>query len=1201
MAYKVVVGASAGLYWVFKRETYPHEHVIPQLLPESCHSTKEPRTWAMLEPRQKKDGTDSGVIHKVQSHASEVPKLQRVVVETTLRNLDEDSACEGDLTIDTALTSISPPHAHEFPVVEVDPERLSQLLNALQVTEGQCQGEHSTELDWLNLAFSNRQENEWPYDIPSFEDWRAGIIHESLVIEEDAVGAAEAGVLPQPTEQTTSPSEVESEREEINLDTAFKMRATDLEDDDELIDMPVDVSIIIADSAAFHSLIVKLERARKAIFVGARGQISQQEPRLQRYILGDVIAQAGVEFANLPKERWNAEGWAYATGVVKYSQLHVAHEYRSVKGYFQRPRLEESERSCDWSWESKFEEFQRLPYPRVYSTDHHPSQPKDENVLITTSCHHENYLGYPIDDKTSTSPEVSLWVTHLARRRKAMFDPLTRKGVIVSQATKTVDSYQYTGPPEILEMYQGTQLENAIVGHVNRVYTPSGSWQYWEYQDEAVPMLPSDVTWFANAEHGFEGMQPPYFMCPHECRDIVVNGDCGIHGPPRRLFPFGEKAKPHFCGSPLRYELLNSQSSLDAKTEAKPFETHLLSIAEEVDDMDDAEPELAVTHLPSMAEKIYSGPAAPVEYDLVHLLAISEGASSVEQLEKSGPCGILDGLSEEAIDLENDEFYGASVEDSGTASTTIEAELIGTPPTHWQSAATGSTNDILSCVMSRPEKSLRTVPRSLDDVDFGEDEDYTSSWTKTIRKSENPRAAHLARFSEDSVNQQPECPENPMAKCLAKWSDEMDVQDHDFEGDLGYFETDMVVFRGTPENEMEEHGGESVSEVGDPTVDEVSAPHPASNGFDSLISSPTGTTTRSELALDDAANEAVGDVSDLATVAHTQSEVGSGSSTPDHPASSSGHTFSSPSGDESSNTTPDHRLDIQLEITALEERLSELYAKKYASEYTSLDQFQEENVVEERIPLFPIVGHETPPAAKVVTGILAQAGKHPELDEYFFALTAAMVSKDLRIKPAEELELDPALIDANDFEGYGESPVPDGFRLLHPAMLFDAEAARLAEAAEAVRVAEALKAANVLMDAEMEDATLAEELQDLEDNAAINGTHIFLERGNADVALQTDADVTWPILMEAPVAEGEPVDVITEQTPIVPATEAFAEPFPTRAYVHYSDILELQSAPAFNEHLYGTIDLGIAKKVEKLARKLKIWGNVRSGKLGLGA
>ena len=1179
------------------------------------------------------------------SHAPKIPEFAEVIRETLVRAPSDDIS-EGDSepVADTALTSFSPTNQYDFPRFNFKPVELSQVLQSLQLEDEEHVNEPPRELSWLNLAISDRQEKLWP-DIPYTEpeDWEPRTPHKPVATK-GILDGLQAIVASPTIEQGVPPSVVKLEREEIDVTAAFSgMGATDLDDDFEEPEVTVEVSkadsvdigaievdvgtlstvnTIEVDATEINAsnseesqiielspetlkLIDDLEKDRQALFTNVRKELLQQKPQLQKYVLVDVVAGASEKFGKLEDRFQDAIHWALAVGSVTYTSLHEAHTQYVNNGDYQRPKLEESERPCGWDSASKAYEAEPLYCPVPHLTEQSATQLKDNDVLVHSTLHHESYLGQPIKHKTSTSPEISLWVTLFASRKNAPFPPFTREGVLASQATKFVDPYQYTGPQHLLDKFTGTKLQNEIAGYVNRIYTGEGSWQYWHYEHhEGVPKRHSDVEDYTSFEDGCDGMQLPHYIVPKDCKwnDIVCNGDCGFLGPPigafrgRAIFKtcvcgaiekgtqcickFYQKANPLIFGSPLRNEVSSASNSEGDETEVLPFVARLPSIAEEEEEPE-LEPKPAVVHLPSMAEEIDDGPAKPVEGSPI---MIPTENSSAKQFADAKLCGILDGFSEEAIDQENDEFYGAlaSNKENSSLARCEESEdfnVEGTSlPAH-----------------KDPELNPMTV-EDADHVKFDEDPDYTDSWTKQVRRSSDLTAAHLAKLSEDSVEDLPARPENPMAAQLAKWSDEEDARDQDFEGDLEFSEHDLA----DPEDvsEVLEHESMDREERSEPEYVEVNddeniAQAPTSSEFEPSKDSPSGTGKQGEH--DYTAEAANG---------------GHDSSSQDNAASSwsSDGDSSPPNKDESTLTTPDHNLNIDQEIAQVQARINQLLRIKYEREYPTLEDFGKFGGTEERIPLFPIVENKQPRAAKVLTGILTMATRQdPELDKYIQNLTDAMASKDLRVKPelvqAPTPEPKPKLesvilVEAVDAED-SEALVPNAFSIVHPSMLFESEVAKLAEVRKAEEAAEAAEAAQVaealrITDAAMQAAALAGELQDLEDNAAVNGGHVFFEPVNAGVPFEADEASPF-VTAEISIADEELEEALIYS--LIP--EGAVEVVPVLSYGYHSDTLELQSAPDFNEHLYGTIDFGIAKSVKKLARKLKFWGKVQSGKLDL--
>ena len=1263
LAYKVVHGASTGLYWVFKRETYPLEHTISPSLPECYPRALEACTTVLskvdLEPQRITKDSNSKVHQDEQLLGPEVPETIRdgpiplVVVPENAFTHDSES------TINAGYSPSSHRYLHDFAMNEIERRRLSDPLIKLQI-EGQENADNvSNGLNWLDLAYSDPRMGGLLHEMSSSEDWKADIVDDLVLAK---VIEAKSNFPAEPTKPTAYLSITESEPEDIDPDGALRLVTRDLVDHDHqvehCIEHKLNVSQIMKNSPAFHDLVAGLEKARQAIFVDVRNQTAQK-PRLEKYILGDITGQASEEFANLRTGLWNAKGWAITVGNVKYDKLIEAHKYHYNKGYYQHPRLEEAERSCDWSWESKVSEVGGPLYPRTSLNEDLPSPPKNAGIADAGLHHHVNYLNYPVKTKTSTSPEISLWLTNFACRRNASFDPLTRQGVLVSQATKHIDPYQYTGPPEFLDVYSGTQLQNAITGYVNRVYSPRGSWQPWEYRDEAVPMLPDRVAWYTNFEHGYQGMQLPYFLEARDHEDVVVNGDCGTLGPVDRSYLSGRTADPVFR-SPLRQEIYNLSDAGDSETNGKPFVAHLPSTVEKADD-EDYEP--ASSHSPSLTEENDDRQAGPVE---AHSPVLLKAHSTVEPLIEPEWSDSLVGLSEEDVNKENNDIYGNSmvatttdvplsrdmdediqglgidldsipsatgphspeisvfddVSDEDEVSNTDESkpdedhskedglecgEILFSSERPSSAAHTNSRLDHLGSTSNYSE-SLVLTPGLDGDFSSGEVSiDSILTWTTSVGNLENPKATYLAQFSEDNIKSMSVNSSDPTADYLASLAENIEEASGK-PGQCGYISHD-VFKRRLYEDPMlairswswtsESSGDESVRE-GKDIVDLV----------DNALLASLETNVGDDMSVGDVLVDTMEQLVKPANLSLSETEAHSLSSTTDGSSYSVSCTSSPRTSDDSTLTTPGDTLAIDLEIATLQKRLEKLLDKKYAP--LSLDDFASGSMGEEYIPLFPMVGDETPPEAKVITGILTEAAHHPELEKYIEELTLAMVSKNLRVRPTEDPKPVPKVVAVNhsfvDLEDSAEAPLPNAFSMTNPAMLYDDEIAILTavrntakedEAVDAAQRPKTIQAEEAPTNAEMDSSIKARNARDFEDNATVKGDQVNFQPVNTDLPRQLEIRIA-PLLPMNIIMVEEPrvirTSVIyTQQSVIMPTNEVFIEPIPTRAFIYYSDIVALESALDFDKYIYGTIDYGIAKKVKRIAQKLNFWSKSRAG------
>lgn len=145
--------------------------------------------------------------------------------------------------------------------------------------------------------------------------------------------------------------------------------------------------------------------------------------------------------------------------------------------------------------------------------------------------HHLNLLGNPVYHKSSTPPEVSLWLAFTAHK-KWIFPSFSRQGVIASQATKLVDPFMYSGSEDLLQ-YSGSELRNSVVGLVHKAYTDEGAWRSDRYdEDEPVPKTSGvDKGYVYDHRDATGGLQGPHWMSRDDCDDTIVNDGKGSPPP----------------------------------------------------------------------------------------------------------------------------------------------------------------------------------------------------------------------------------------------------------------------------------------------------------------------------------------------------------------------------------------------------------------------------------------------------------------------------------------------------------------------------------------------------------------------------------------------------------------------------------------------------------------------------------------------
>ena len=246
-------------------------------------------------------------------------------------------------------------------------------------------------------------------------------------------------------------------------------------------------------------------------------------------------------------------------------------------------------------------------------------QPPDIVGPCDGDYHHLNFHGSPIEHRTATPPEVSLWMALcFDYGKKSDYD--LRKWVIASQGGKLIDPVHYHGPKNLLEL-RGTALRDKVTGYADKVYDASGTWRYDCYsRDDNVPR----GTW--TVKHCYDGWNSPgplkpYVIADNEWDVDAVKADGRYH--PESTSDLDVVNDDGRC-QPLR-PFINSQ--YERFTGHGPSR---LRIAENVDEAE-TEPE------PEHATKYSTGKKQPEFIEGMHAL---------------GP------RSEEAVEDENRYIYG---------------------------------------------------------------------------------------------------------------------------------------------------------------------------------------------------------------------------------------------------------------------------------------------------------------------------------------------------------------------------------------------------------------------------------------------------------------------------------------------------------------------------------------------------------------
>ena len=249
---------------------------------------------------------------------------------------------------------------------------------------------------------------------------------------------------------------------------------------------------------------------------------------LRHFVPEDVQSEVNDYYRALPPKRQNLQGWIFATNVIEWGYMTLISKQLEEWGVYKHVPLQQAD-SFD-VWQSKY--LHKAKHPDVAQASASllkiTTDSCDQESATSSPFHHINFLGQKVFKKSRTPPEVSLWVAIMSERFST-FEPLTRKGVLASQAMKMVDPFQFRGPKHFLEL-SGTELRDSVTGYVDKVYLPVGTWVKDRYEeDEEMPKTTEEVsTYWDNREFGFDQMQTPYLMQPDD-NDIVINDNVAFH------------------------------------------------------------------------------------------------------------------------------------------------------------------------------------------------------------------------------------------------------------------------------------------------------------------------------------------------------------------------------------------------------------------------------------------------------------------------------------------------------------------------------------------------------------------------------------------------------------------------------------------------------------------------------------------------
>ena len=365
----------------------------------------------------------------------------------------------------------------------------SLWLNALDIDEPTGSRTRRSSLEWLDLAAAD--------DILSTTQELLGAVEsyieepEDTTVLEPSLIDREYGAEKHPDVQRHTASQNEGRwGDNIDLDAAFGGSATDLEEDfpdsneDDHLQYQanpkenrkwgdnIDLDEAFGGSATdLEEEFEDLNSQPTAVYVSnaplMEGDSGFESPNLRQHIPEDIEERVNqicrTRFLD-GNEHVVAGGWALAEACARWEYMSEAAKENKRLGLFKRQGKipQEVSRSCATSFDNE-----------EWPIDKPPARPVNETV--PEPCHHINFQWNPCPTRSNTPPEVSLWavVTSNSRRHHETF---SRQGVIIAQANKLIDPFEYDPAGFDLGQLTGSELKSAVVGKVRKVYLDCGTW-----------------------------------------------------------------------------------------------------------------------------------------------------------------------------------------------------------------------------------------------------------------------------------------------------------------------------------------------------------------------------------------------------------------------------------------------------------------------------------------------------------------------------------------------------------------------------------------------------------------------------------------------------------------------------------------------------------------------------------------------------
>ncbi|KAL8630172.1 hypothetical protein Q9189_004093 [Teloschistes chrysophthalmus] len=471
------------------------------------------------QPGSPKEGTPTSLDKDKQG----IPGECNGNIDGVVEELVPDNACgvEGIFDANERSTK-SDEQIFELPSFDATESEPSPLIVALDIGFGLKIIQTPTHLDWLDLD----RAHDWKEIVTAYFQISSHRIRAYL---NEAIESVRSMKVPPTTCQDSAmetpalPANLHPSAMDIDLDAAFDGQGMlDLDEEDvslqagnessEVTDKKQEVDSVFSYAKSL------LESKRKGLPLS--GFIPDESET-------NGFLQAALEHSGFP---YDGRGARRAASEVAYHYFYKGVDTLRGQGSV-APRLAEADRSKDWllldsSGRTPFDAHTYEAGIRSHGIAMAHKSKRSQEKTRFDHFEHYNFLGNRVSLRSETPAAVSLYV-QMSCRRKVARDPLSREGVILSQATKYIDPVAYDGPQEHL-LVEGNACRDRVTGYAVKLNDPEGTFGD-VFDGETAIISQGAICQFHLADQWqHDRMQHPYIMNAKEHAfsgrgDLIIN------------------------------------------------------------------------------------------------------------------------------------------------------------------------------------------------------------------------------------------------------------------------------------------------------------------------------------------------------------------------------------------------------------------------------------------------------------------------------------------------------------------------------------------------------------------------------------------------------------------------------------------------------------------------------------------------------